>query len=115
MSRRISKAHRFLRDGHKGSAKAMGMTWYRHELWSRLKGRKVVFARTVERDSFTVPRGRVGFVEEPIMDDGVLVLAVRLQTPPEGSKDYDGEVHWREGVNLLEVEDDIRLVPLKTR
>lgn len=90
---------------------ALALRFWRDQLWSRVEGRKVRFARTVERDEFTVPRGRVGTVVPSFLDsEGGLVLAVKLRTPVPGSEPFEGEVHWREGVNLEEVEADLELL-----
>ena len=92
-------------------SKDLAQRFWRDQLWTRLGGRKVRFLRTVERDEFTVPAGRVATVRTPFLDsDGGLVLAVQLRTPVEGSEPFEGEVHWREGVNLEEVEADIELL-----
>lgn len=86
----------------------LGQRFFRDELWRRLVGRHVTFIRTVTRDEFVVPKGRVGKIVEPFLDsDAGLVLAVKLRTPVPGSEPFEGEVHWREGVNLLDVELDI--------
>ena len=90
------------------SPTGLGQRFYRDELWRRLEGRHVTFMRTVTRDEFVVPKGRAGKIIEPFLDsDGGLVLAVRLRTPVPGSEPFEGEVHWRENVNLLDVELDI--------
>lgn len=85
--------------------------FWRDQKWSHHVGRKVRFVRTVVRDEFTVPEGRVGKIVTPFLDsDGGLVLAVELRTPVKGSEPFEGEVHWREGVNLEEVEADLELL-----
>jgi len=89
----------------------LALRFWRDQLWTRLSGRKVRFTRTVERDEFTVPAGRVGTIRTPFLDSkGGLVLAVQLRTAVQGSEEFEGEVHWREGVNIEEVEDDIQLL-----
>lgn len=72
-------------------------------------GRKVKFTRPVERLEFTVRKGSVGWIMEPFMDEGKLVAAVRLASPPSGAEAFDGEVHWKEDFNLLEFEEDVEL------
>lgn len=95
----------------KPKTQALAERFWRDQVWRRLEGRKVRFKRTVQRDSFTVPRGRLGVIVEPFLDDhGGLVLAVKPRAQVAGSEPYDGEVHWREGVNLEEVEHDLELV-----
>lgn len=90
---------------------ALALRWWRDQKWDRLAGRKVRFVRTVERDEFTVPAGRVGTVATAFLDsEGGLVLAVKLRTPVPGIEPFEGEVHWREGVNIEEVEADLELV-----
>ena len=92
-------------------ARQLAERFWRDEKWKRLEGSKVRFARTVERDEFTVPAGRVGTIVTAFLDsDGGLVLAVKLRTPIVGSEPFEGEVHWREGVNLQEVEADLELL-----
>ena len=91
--------------------KALAERFWRDLKWKRLEGRKVRFARTVERDEFTVPKGRIARVATAFLDsDGGLVLAVKLRTPVPGSEPFEGEVHWREGVNIEEVETDLELL-----
>lgn len=95
----------------KMAASGLAQRWWWMELWDRSVGRKVLFARTVTRDSFKVPAGRVGHIAPPFLDDeGRAVLAVKLQSPPPGSEPYEGEVHWREGLNILDIEEDLELL-----
>jgi hypothetical protein len=89
--------------------KALAARFMADQLWTRRIGERVRFARTVRRDEFTVPAGRVGTIVAPFLADGDLVLAVKLRTPVAGSEPFEGEVHWREGVNLEEVEADLTL------
>lgn len=90
---------------------ALARRWWADQLWGRLIGRRVRFARTVRRDEFTVPRGRSGEIVPSFLDsEGGLVLAVKLLTPVPGSEPFEGEVHWREGVNLDDVETDLTLL-----
>tara|TARA_R110002096_G_C14504662_1_gene715643 strand:+ start:823 stop:1110 length:288 start_codon:yes stop_codon:yes gene_type:complete len=92
-------------------ASELAERFWRDHKWTRLEGRKVKFKRTVERDEFTVPAGRVATIATPFLDsDGGLVLAVKLRTPIVGSEPFEGEVHWREGVNINDVEADLELL-----
>ena len=90
---------------------ALARRFWADRVWEGLVGRRVRFARTVERDEFVVPRGRVGEIVPAFLDcNGGLVLAVKLRTPVPGSEPFEGEVHWREGVNLDDVETDLSLL-----
>lgn len=89
---------------------ALARRWWAASIWDSWVGRKVRFARTVRRDDFVVRRGSTGIVAPWFLDsNGGLVLAVKLNTPPTGAEAFEGEVHWREGVNMLDVEADLRL------
>jgi hypothetical protein len=89
----------------------LAQRFWRDQVWTRLEGRKVRFERDVERDEFTVPTGSEGTIRTPFLDsEGGLVLAVLLDTPVAGSEPFEGEVHWREGVNIEEVEADLKLL-----
>lgn len=82
--------------------------WFVAEVYHGWTGRKVKFVRTVERDSFKVPAGRVATVMTPFLANGHLVFAVKLATPLPGTEPYEGEVHWIEGQNLSDMHADIR-------
>jgi hypothetical protein len=89
---------------------ALARRFWASRVWDSYVGRSVRFARTVQRDAFTIEAGATGVVVPWFLaEDGALVVAVRLDTPPVGAEEFEGEVHWREGVNLLEVEADVEL------
>ncbi len=90
--------------------KDLGRRWWQAEVWDRLAGREVRFVRPVDRGDFSVAVGATGRIRTAFLDSkGGLVLAVALDLPPVGAEPFEGEVHWREGVNLLEVETDLVL------
>lgn len=88
---------------------SLAARFYADQVLRRLVGETVVFTQEVERASFTVPAGARGTVQEPFMNDGLLVAAIELEEPLEGAEDYDNEVHWIEDSNLFDFEDQVEL------
>lgn len=91
------------------AAETLAQRFYIDQILRELVGREVVILCDIERENFTVPAGATGTVQEPFLDQGMLVACILLDTPPAGSEDYDGELHWIENINLLDFEDEVRL------
>lgn len=83
--------------------------------WRQLvdhKGRRVRLARDVSRQPyFVAKKGATGVVVAPFLDGPDLVAAIKLDHPPSGAEQFEGEIHWKQGVNLLEdFEKDVELL-----
>lgn len=87
----------------------LAQRFYMDQVLRALVGQEVVLMCDIEREDFSVAAGSTGVVQDPFLVDGMLVACVLLDTPPEGSEDYDGEVHWIEDLNLMDFEDEVRL------
>lgn len=91
------------------SPETLAQRFYIDQVLRALVGQEVVILCDIEREDFIVPAGAKGTVQDPFLSDGMLVACVLLDEPPEGSQDYDGEIHWIEDLNLLDFEDEVRL------
>lgn len=89
-----------------------GEKFYAFEVLKGLAGRKVRFEREVWRGDLIILKGSTGVLMAPCHDEeGRIFAAVALDDPPLGlADDYDGEVHWLEGVNLHCIERDVLVV-----
>lgn len=90
-------------------AKSLAAQFYAQQVLLQLSGRRVRFKSGVERQDFSVSAGATGVVQLPFLHEGKLVAAVRLDSPPAAAKQYDGEVHWVEDINLIDFEDEVEL------
>lgn len=75
-------------------------------------GLAVRFIRPVSRQPyFDVPRGATGRLLHPLSDpkDDRYVIRVQLDAPPWGAEQFNGEVHWKEDINLEKFEKDVEL------
>jgi hypothetical protein len=90
-----------------------GEKFYAFELLKRLEGGVVVFHREVSRGPWNIAEGTTGKMTAPCHDsDGMIFAAVKLDDPPEDLlEQYDGEIHWVEGVTLDDLREDIRITP----
>ncbi len=89
-----------------------GEKFYAFEVLKGLAGRKVRFERLVHRGTWTIAEGSTGVLMAPCHDsEGRIFAAVALDDPPTGLADqYDGEIHWIEGINLHDIERDVLVV-----
>lgn len=92
------------------AASTLAQQFFAKQVLEHLVDRRVEFLVEVDRGTFIVPKGATGIVQQPFTDDGRLVAAVLLDSPPAGATPYDGEVHWIEDVNLIDFEDEVQLV-----
>lgn len=90
-------------------ASKLARQFYASQILDELTGRRVRFVEEVERDEFTVEEGATGEIMAPFLHEGRLVAAVRLDDPPPGSEEFEGEVHWIEDETLLDFEEQIEL------
>jgi len=88
---------------------ALARRFYQQELLRELADRRVRFKTDVQRQDFEVLEGATGVAMKPFLHEGKLVAGVTLDDPPEGAEEFDGEVHWKEDVNLFDFEDEIEL------
>lgn len=94
-------------------AKLLSARFYTWELISRLAGTSMLFVRDVDRSPhFKVETGATGTLLQPCLDDnGMIFVAIKLDSPPDGATDFDDECHWIEGSTLPDFELDVVRIP----
>lgn len=91
------------------SPEAVARQFYAKQVLEALAGKQVRLKVDIERDTFIVPAGSTGIAQDPFLVDGLLVAAIKLDDPPPEAKDFDGELHWMEDINLIDFEDEVEL------
>lgn len=95
-------------------AKRIARLFYLTRLMQRAQGRRVRFMQRVDRSPhFEVKRGAEGVLVGLSFDprDGRAVIRVALDDAIAGALvEFNGEVHWKEGVNLEDFEKDVVLL-----
>lgn len=95
-------------------AKRIARLFYLTRLMQRAQGRRVRFMQKVDRSPhFEVKKGAEGVLVGLSFDprDGRAVIRVALDDAIAGAPaEFNGEVHWKEGVNLEDFEKDVVLL-----